>query len=207
MTNGTKRYIETIEWLGKVYDFVNEKLFKNELVRPVITVQVDNKNHAYGWITRKRMWKEDVKDEGEYEINISAQFLNRPWSEIAETLIHEMCHQHAKANNLQDTSRSGSYHNKLFKKIAEDHGLKVEKVVGIGWSGTSLTDKTFEILSVFFAQNPIVPIYREPIQKACRVKSSSTRKYVCPMCGMSVRATKVVRIMCVDCDELMSTDD
>lgn len=32
---------------------------------------------------------------------------------------------------------------------------------------------------------------------------SSTRKYVCPCCGMSVRATREVRVMCMDCDEQM----
>ena len=32
-------------------------------------------------------------------------------------------------------------------------------------------------------------------------KTSSTRKYICPCCGMSVRATKVVRVQCMDCDE------
>ena len=32
-------------------------------------------------------------------------------------------------------------------------------------------------------------------------RKSSSRKYVCPCCGMSVRATKVVNIACMDCDE------
>lgn len=30
-------------------------------------------------------------------------------------------------------------------------------------------------------------------------KKSSTRKYVCSLCGMSVRAMKIVRIACIDC--------
>ena len=34
-------------------------------------------------------------------------------------------------------------------------------------------------------------------------KTSSTRKYVCPCCGMSVRATKVVRVQCMDCEEAL----
>ena len=34
-------------------------------------------------------------------------------------------------------------------------------------------------------------------------KKSSTRKYVCPCCGMSVRATREVRIACMDCGEQM----
>ena len=46
MENGTKRYVQTIEWLGRLYDFVNAKLFKNELERPVITVQADERNRA-----------------------------------------------------------------------------------------------------------------------------------------------------------------
>lgn len=32
-----------------------------------------------------------------------------------------------------------------------------------------------------------------------RRKPSSTRKYICPKCGMSVRATKTVNIACIDC--------
>ena len=31
-------------------------------------------------------------------------------------------------------------------------------------------------------------------------KKSSTRKYICPSCGMSVRATRVVNVECGDCD-------
>lgn len=30
-------------------------------------------------------------------------------------------------------------------------------------------------------------------------KKSSTRKYICPKCGLSIRATKAVRIACIDC--------
>ena len=44
-----------------------------------------------------------------------------------------------------------------------------------------------------------------PIEHICAtppappVKKSSSRKYVCPGCGISVRATKVVHIGCLDC--------
>lgn len=31
-------------------------------------------------------------------------------------------------------------------------------------------------------------------------KTSSTRKYICPCCGVSVRATRTVRVACMDCD-------
>ena len=206
MTNGTKRYLETITWLGKLYEYVNQHLFKFELERPVITVQTDERNKAYGWFTLSKVWKENEQDEGEYEINMSAQFLNRPINEIASTLIHEMCHHWAKLNNMQDCSRGGAYHNKLFKKIAEEHGLKVENVPKIGWSKTSLTEETERLLQSFLKDNPETLIYRVQNFKGARVKTSSTRKYICPCCGNSVRATKCVNIACIDCDEPMQEE-
>lgn len=35
------------------------------------------------------------------------------------------------------------------------------------------------------------------------LKHSSTRKYQCPDCQMTVRATKDVRLICADCGVLM----
>ena len=37
-------------------------------------------------------------------------------------------------------------------------------------------------------------------------KRSSTRKYICPICGMGVRATRVVNIKCGDCDVPLQCD-
>ena len=85
MTDGTKRYLETIEWLGKLYDYANDQFFNGELCRPVITVQMDDKNRAYGWYTMGKVWHEEKPSKdglinvsnGEHEINMSAQYLNR----------------------------------------------------------------------------------------------------------------------------------
>ena len=142
MKNGTEKYIETVAYLGKLYDFANAELFGGELVKPVITVQTDERNKTNGWWSLGKVWKENGEDDGEHELNMTAQQLHRPINEIAATLIHEMCHQYATAHEMKDTSRSGNYHNKLFKKIAETHGLNVECVPKIGWSHTTLTDET-----------------------------------------------------------------
>lgn len=206
MTDGTAKYLETVNWLGKLYNYVNDTIFNGELKRPVITVQTDESNKAYGWFTLKKVWKEKDAEDGEYEINMCAQFLNRPVNETASTLIHEMCHQYALMHNIQDCSRSCTYHNKMFKQIAEKHGLKVEKIDKYGWSRTSLTEETIENLSYFFEKFPPDLIYHTPVQKGVRLKSSSTRKYICPCCGMSVRATRSVNIMCADCNEFMTVE-
>lgn len=207
MKNGTEKYIETVNYLAKLYDYCNENLFGSELTRPVITVQCDERNKTNGWWSVKKVWKENDKDEGEHELNMTAQQLNRPINQIAATMIHEMCHQYASVHNMQDTSRAGNYHNKLYKKIAETHGLTVECVQTIGWSHTELTEDSEKLIAAFVAENPESIIYRAPVVKGGTVKTSSTRKYVCPVCGLSVRATKQVNIICADCNEPMQEEE
>lgn len=207
MKNGTDKYIATVAYLGKLYDYLNAELFGGELTKPVITIQRDERNKTNGWWSVAKVWRENADDDGEHELNMTAQQLHRPIGEIAATMIHEMCHQYAGVHEMQDTSRGGNYHNKLFKKIAETHGLTVASAPQIGWSVTALTDDTAARIAEFTAANPCDIIYRLPVMKGQTVKTSSTRKYICPVCGMSVRATKQVNIKCVDCDELMQSDD
>lgn len=207
MMNGTEKYIATVAYLGKLYDYLNAELFGGELTKPVITIQRDERNKTNGWWSVAKVWRENADDDGEHELNMTAQQLHRPIGEIAATMIHEMCHQYASVHEMQDTSRGGNYHNKLFKKIAETHGLTVACAPQIGWSVTALTDDTAAKIAEFTAVNPCDIIYRLPVMKGQTVKTSSTRKYICPVCGMSVRATKQVNIKCVDCDELMQSQD
>lgn len=209
MKNGTEKYIETVVYLGKAYNFFNERLFGGELITPVITVQRDERNKTNGWWSLNKVWKwkdgddsEPVEQE-EYELNITASGLNRPVKEVFATLLHEMCHQYASMNKLQDCSRSGQYHNKIFKKIAEIHGLKCECVAKIGWSHTELSPDTDKLAEEFLSANSENLIFRLPVTHGQILKSSSTRKYVYPVCGNSVRATKSVNIMCLDCNEPM----
>ena len=203
MAIGEKQYIETLTYFSKLYDFFNEKLFENELIKPMITISPDEKNKAYGWITRDRLWKGIETDEGAHEINLSAQFLNRSIFEIAATLLHEMCHQWAKVNGFQDTARSGSFHNKLFKKIAEDHGLDVEYVHGRGWTATRLSEAMISLLQEFIVENPQTLVYRKMPFKVKRIRDVSIRKYVCPDCETCIRATKAVNVICGDCMKRM----
>ena len=94
---------------------------------------------------------------------MTAQQLHRPIGEIAATMIHEMCHQYASVHEMQDTSRGGNYHNKLFKKIAETHGLTVACAPQIGWSVTALTDDTAAKIAEFTAAKPFEIIFTLPV--------------------------------------------
>ena len=83
MKNGTEKYIETVAYLGKLYDFANAELFGGELVKPVITVQTDERNKTNGWWSLGKVWKENGEDDGEHELNMTAQQLNRPIHPLA----------------------------------------------------------------------------------------------------------------------------
>lgn len=208
MENWTAQYIETVKYLERLYDYCNDKFFNNELTKPVITIQRDECNKTNGWWSIGKVWQAKGKDneDGSHELNLTAQQLNRPVAEIAATMLHEMCHQYAQVNNMQDCSRSGTYHNKVFKKIAEMHGLNCECVKTIGWSHTTLTVESAAYIAAFVEHNPETIIYRAPVFKGQTVKTSSTRKYICPCCGQSVRATKQVNIMCMDCNSPMQEE-
>lgn len=201
------KYLGTVAYFEKMFLYMNEKFFQNELPAIVITIQEDKRNKAFGWFTLNKVWKQNEEDVGLHEINMSAQFLNRSVEELSATLLHELCHFYASIHNIQDTSRSHVYHNKLFKRIAEQHGLIVECERGIGWSRTSLTDDSKTILRPFFESNPETLIYRVPTKKTVALKCSSTRKYVCPDCACSCRATKELRLMCADCNKLMELEE
>ena len=110
-----------IEELEDLFSKFNTRFFADKLEKPVITVSPDHTRGAYGWCTGWKAWKAG-EDEGHYEINLCAEYLNRPFEETCGTLIHEMVHLQNLQDGVQDTSRSGTYHNKKFKETAEAPG-------------------------------------------------------------------------------------
>lgn len=194
--------------IGKLEDLFskfNEKFFNNELEKPVITCSPDTTKGAYGWCTAWRAWKKDDDSEGFYEINMYAEHLNRPFEEICETLIHEMVHLLNLQRGIQDTSRSGMYHNKKFKQTAEEHGLVVEKDSKYGWCRTSLSEEALEYINTL--DGKAFTLVRSRIPKVKSSSSSSSKKYVCPGCGAIIRATKEVNVMCADCELHFELDE
>lgn len=91
---------------------------------PTITIQ--STVGAYGHVTTSKIWKTE-SGKASYELNIGADYLNRPIENIVSTLIHEGCHLYAIQNSINDTSNRGIYHNKRFKALAEDRWLIIEK--------------------------------------------------------------------------------
>ena len=81
-----------IEELESLFSKFNTRFFAGELEKPVITVSPDHTRGAYGWCTGWKAWQDGAKEGGYYEINLCAEYLNRPFEETCSTLIHEMVH-------------------------------------------------------------------------------------------------------------------
>ena len=207
-------YNRVAGYLNKIFDLLNERFFENALARPTITIQSTPK--AYGHFSLQAdTWVSTIG--ATHEINIGAGTLARPIELVVATLLHEMVHYYNYVNGVQDCSRGNTYHNKVFKKEAEARGLIVERSDKYGWSKTSPSDTLLEFVldndltDILLNRNeftsfqiPGTGTHNGGLDLTINTKKkSSTRKYVCPCCGMSVRATREVHIACMDCGEQM----
>lgn len=197
--------------LEKIYRALNADFFGGELVTPIITIQ--STPRAYGHVTCGKVWKNRRKEtEGQYELNIGAGTLNRPIEETVATMLHEMVHIFNLMHDIEDTSRGGRYHNRKFRDKAVSVGLIIEHDKTIGWSITSpsdelvlyIADKGWNDIQIYRNEYSIIRTGGTPQGSAGggakEKRPSSTRKYICPRCKMSVRATRDVNIKCGDCD-------
>ena len=206
-------YNRVAGYLNKVFDLLNAEYFESALTRPTITIQ--STPRAYGHFTlNDDTWVSTIG--GSHEINIGAGTLARPIEEVCATLLHEMVHYYNYENGIQDCSRGNTYHNKRFKQEAERRGLVISHSQKYGWSHTEPSEELLDFViengltDILLNRNEFTGFQTggtgthsggEEIRKPPR--TSSTRKYICRCCGMSVRATKSVRIACMDCDEQM----
>ena len=206
-------YIRAAAYLNGIFDSLNDRYFENVLSRPVITIQSTPK--AYGHYTLYDAWSVDG-EKGMREINIGAGTLSRPIENVVATLLHEMVHYWNDLHGIKDCCRGGTYHNRKFKELAEACDLRIDHHAIYGWSITSPTDALVEfclekgLTEIRLCRNDFhsihVPGAGTHTGKTTgpdgygKKKPSSTRKYICPCCGLSVRATKNVNVGCLDCD-------
>ncbi len=112
-------------------------LFGRPMPQPVITVQSKGRKRMAGWFGPER-WQ-NGQPGFVPEINICAEHLARPVEDIAEVLVHEMCHYADALDGIRDCSHN-QYHNKHFKVRCESVGLICERHPSRGWASTRLSD-------------------------------------------------------------------
>lgn len=201
--------------LEKCFRLVNADLFDNKLPTPMITCVPTSR--AYAHITVYPVW--DTKRGNKYELNISSAYLTtRPLEEVVASMIHEACHLLNIVHGVQDTSNNGVYHNKQFKRTAEEHGLSVTRSDKYGWSHTAPGDPVLQFVLDHMDELREIEMNRSIPQ--CQMVSIGThssnggmvvtptvtkghsRKWVCPQCGTIIRSNKPVCVICADCMQL-----
>ena len=204
-------YNRVAGYLNKIFDKLNAHYFESALTKPVITIQ--STPRAYGHVSVADVWYSDERTRK--ELNIGAGTLNRPIENVVATMLHEMCHIYNMQNGIKDTSRGYTYHNKKFKEAAESRDLHIEHDSTIGYSITSPTDALVEWCIA--EELGEIKVYRGEFGFAPRPtgnpstgdpdtdtptptkRPSSTRKYICPKCRASVRATREISLICGAC--------
>lgn len=200
-----------------MFDLFNAHFYNSEMTRPAITVSPDGGRGAYGWCSIYEIWQGD--GEAHREINITAEYINRPIAEVAATMLHEMAHLYNLTHGIKDVSNNGYYHNKKFKETAEAHGLHIEHHNTYGWTVTTLAEDTADWLAQQPGMQDITASRKTLLQIKTKTddtedgeettttikggrQTSKNRsiKYVCPKCGAIIRATKEVNVVCGDCD-------
>lgn len=201
-----------------MFDLFNAHFYNSELRRPAITVSPDGGHGAYGWCSVYEIWQGN--GEAYREINICAEYIDRPISEVAATMLHEMAHLYDLTHGIKDVSNNGYYHNLKFKETAEAHGLHIEQHATYGWTITTLTEETAAWLVAQPSMENITASRKMLLQVTTtsgdeegeeapatttirggrQTSKNRSIKYVCPVCGAIIRATKQVNVVCGDCN-------
>lgn len=92
-----------------MFDLFNHHFYNDELTRPAITVSSDGGRGVYGWCSVYEIWQ--ASGEAYREINICAEYIDRPIGEVAAIMLHEMAHLYHLAHEIKDVSNNGYFHN------------------------------------------------------------------------------------------------
>ena len=184
--------------LTRIFNRFNKHFWNNELPEVIITFVPTPMRH--GHMSSASVWHSKNKDvESKYELNISALDIDRTPEEICGTLLHEQVHLYCAINDIKDTSNNHRYHNKTFKRIAEDHGLiiSLHPDPTIGWSKTELDEnakkyvkklnvKQFELhRDIHTSKTPLIRMQcPDCLESVCWV--SSLQELICGYCGASL---------------------
>ena len=190
---------DIVKKLEGVFDLLNGLYFEGALPRPVITVQSAPK--AYGRCSTKKIWASGAEGEGDarYEINIGAEYLNRPSENTAATMLHEMVHLYCRENGIAETCQGGRYHNRLFKAEAEGRDLEIEYTRSAGYTVTTPSDALIgKLREAGYALE--IPFARHTLgERRAKARRNKAYKYECNECGQAVRSASELSLLCGIC--------
>ena len=202
-------------YLEKMFRILNDAYFSGVIEAPIITIQ--STPRAYGHVTVSKAWSKGLEGERRHALNIGAGTLSRDIIEVTVTLLHEMVHLYNLQTGVKDVSRGGAYHNKQFRFAAEAVGLIPTYDPRIGWSHCEASEKLVDFVADQGWTEILINRNEGYTNRGPGVGSPSggdtyppkanghSRKYSCPCCGMSVRATKDLtgKLQCTVCKQIL----
>lgn len=202
--------------LQQAYDFYNQELFYpifTEMLSPVMLSLNDNHRRRYvGYYAFDKY----IDEQGNILslINLTPDYLNRPFIKVMGTLVHEMCHHYQYTLGVKKGRRT-PYHDKEFARIMERVGLicsstgKPEgKKTGIRMTHYILEGGVFEKLTQNAPETLKSPFTlnnnffrRENDSNEEKVKMQKQKiKYECPLCNTKVWGKPNLEIRCIPCN-------
>ena len=198
--------------LEELFNYYNEKLFEGKLPSVALTIQSRGRQNCYGWCSVGERWicKKDDENEGIqnkwYEINLSAEYMDRGIELVSSTLIHEMVHLSNLVNGIVDCNPKTQNHNKFFKELAEKVGMIVERVERRGWATTFLSDNLKSIVKESNVEDVFKAARIEPDREDKEREKKPVNKYICG-CGVVMKSTKELDIICGKCMERFEVEE
>jgi hypothetical protein len=133
---------ENLSFILKALEDAHD-LIQKKTGAPRATLSIGRSDKVHGHFTPWTPWKN--QEEQFHEIFLSASSFPRGARATLGTLLHEMAHSLDTKEGRQGTSGDG-YHNKTFKKTAEEvFGLEIKQVKGKGWTDTQVPDSCVEM--------------------------------------------------------------
>lgn len=200
---GNRLFSNVIIELEKMHAIINDCTALPTINLPVyLTVQSKGKRNCFAWCTVKDVWQGE--ESSAWEINFSAEDIGRDPSETFITMIHEMSHLMNIQEGVKDCSKSGR-HNANFKAMCDRYHIICEPTEKIGYYTHFPMEKQDNIVQSLWkkyleiANLKAFDKARESNPKVRTTKTVKMLKYVCPICGTIIRASKEVHVTCTDC--------
>ena len=189
------RIVENIKYFQQIIDWMNNEYFDNQI--GIIVVP--------GHYSFTKTPKVEIKN-GCINTFVYVDFYsgNINKNECVKSLFHQLIMIYSEllpkpdyqSYNFGISSNRGMYLNYRYARLINYLGGTVKKHEKYGYRINELPKNLQEYLNTINFNNFNIYIPEEN-----KVSKSSTRKYICPCCGNSFRATKDLNVLCMDCNE------
>lgn len=178
---------QTVAIINAVADVI-AAVRKNHEGIPEVVVTLASAKGKHGHFAPSAWSTRAEEGEAKHEMFLAAESLKRGAVGTVGTIIHELVHAFCHANNIQDTSNGGTYHNKRFAGVAEEFGIAVEKMGHHGFSKTTVPDATVrKYQREVDTLEAALTVYRNDFGLAASVTKSTAYFMVCDTCNDRVR--------------------